>query len=91
MLLEHYIRREDCGYAGFGKRLQPAMSRGDVWNLAHGVRGVSMGRAQKIVEATGGEVSLADLTEPFGDDFTMPEFVASNDTGASRARAVGAG
>lgn len=79
MLLEHYIQREGCGYAGFGKRLSPAMSRGDVWNLSHGVRGVSMGRAQKIVEAANNEVSLQDLNEPFDEGFVMPTFVTAPD------------
>ncbi len=65
MLLDDYIAREGCGYAGFGKRLDPPMSKGDVWNLAKGKRGVSMARGARVVAATKGKVSLEDLNAPF--------------------------
>lgn len=83
MLLAHYIKREGCGYAGFGARFTPAISKGDVWNLAHGVRRVSLQRAEYVLQATNGEVSLTDLMAPFKDNFVMPDFVAANDVSPS--------
>jgi len=76
MLLEHYIKREECGYAGFGARLTPAMNKGDVWNLARGVRGVSTDRAEQVIDASKGEVSFHDLRAPFKPGFVMPRFKA---------------
>lgn len=63
MTLREYIEKTGLGYAGFGKLV--GMSRGDLHNLAHGVRGFSVWSGLRIKAATKGKVTLDDLAKPF--------------------------
>lgn len=63
MTLLEYIEKEGCGFAGFAERV--GMHRGDVHNLAHGVRGFSVWTGLRIKAATKGKVTLDDLAKPF--------------------------
>lgn len=63
MTLLEFIETEGCGFEGFARLA--GMNRGDVHNLAHGVRGFSVWTGLKIKRATGGKVTLDDLARPF--------------------------
>lgn len=63
MTLLEFLAQEGCGYEALAQRA--GMSRGDLHNLAHGIRGFSVRTGLKIKRATGGLVTLDDLAKPF--------------------------